>query len=41
MSPNELIGLVFSAAMAGTITGHLLFYVYVWLRMRNDESEES
>lgn len=40
MSQNGLIGLVFAAAMAGTITGHLLFYVYVWARMRNESEDE-
>lgn len=40
MSSMAVDGLVFASAMVGTVTGHLIFYVYVWVRMRNDKSEE-
>lgn len=39
MSPGALPLVVFVAALVGTVSGHLLFYVFVWLRMARDETE--
>jgi len=31
--------LTFVAAMLGTITGHLCFYFYLWVRQREESTE--